>query len=74
MDYRRLQGGVHTPTDIKGTAVERFSCFRFPGIIISEDLSWSHQAARQRLFFLWWLRRFSLVSRIDSHQIILVYY
>uniref|UniRef100_A0A6I8PZ49 Reverse transcriptase domain-containing protein n=1 Tax=Xenopus tropicalis TaxID=8364 RepID=A0A6I8PZ49_XENTR len=70
VDYRRLQGGGHTPIHIEGAEVERVSCFRFLGINISEDLSWSHhvgvitKAARQRLFFLRRLRRFGMDSRI----------
>ena len=42
VDYKRLQGESHTPIYIRGTAVERVSCFRFLGINISEELSWSH--------------------------------
>uniref|UniRef100_A0A803JBM0 Reverse transcriptase domain-containing protein n=1 Tax=Xenopus tropicalis TaxID=8364 RepID=A0A803JBM0_XENTR len=72
VDYRRLQGGGHTPIHIEGAEVERVSCFRFLGINISEDLSWSHhvgviiKAARQQLFFLRRLRRFGMDSRILS--------
>ncbi|XP_030646322.1 NACHT, LRR and PYD domains-containing protein 12-like [Chanos chanos] len=65
----RLQGEGHT-IHIGGTAVERVSSFRFLGINISEDLSWSHhtgvvvKAPRQRLFFLRRLRRFRMDPRI----------
>ena len=60
VDYKRLQGERHTPIYIRGTAVERVSCFRFLGINISVDLSCSHticvgmvtKTARQRLFYL----------------------
>src|SRR4029434_6136050 len=41
VDYRRLQG-EHAPIHIGGTAVERVKSFRFLGINISEDLSWTH--------------------------------
>ena len=65
VDYRRLQG-EHAPIHIGGTAVERVKSFRFLGINISEDLSWTHhigvvtRTAKQRLFFLRRLRKFGM--------------
>ncbi|KAK0131530.1 hypothetical protein N1851_033785 [Merluccius polli] len=44
VDYRKLQEGEHAPIHINGAAVERVSSFRFLGINISEDLSWSYHA------------------------------
>ena len=70
VDYRRLQGERHTPIYIGGIAVERVSCFRFLGINISVDLSWSHhigvvtKTARQRLFLLRRLQRVGMDCEI----------
>ncbi|KAI3357949.1 hypothetical protein L3Q82_016327, partial [Scortum barcoo] len=58
VDFRRRQREEHAPLSINGTTVERVSSFRFLGVHISEDLTWTHhtdfitKSARQRLFFL----------------------
>ncbi|KAI3365877.1 hypothetical protein L3Q82_000862 [Scortum barcoo] len=58
VDFRRRQREEHTPISINGTTVERVNSFRFLGVHISEDLTWTHhtdfitKSARQRLFFL----------------------
>ncbi|KAI3369716.1 hypothetical protein L3Q82_024557, partial [Scortum barcoo] len=63
VDFRRRQREEHAPLSINGTTVERVSSFRFLGVHISEDLTWTHhtdfitKSARQRLFFLSRLRR-----------------
>ena len=55
MDFRRTGSRAHTPICINGEAVERVSSFKFLGIHISEDLSWSQNSttlvkkAQQRL-------------------------
>ncbi|KAI3355781.1 hypothetical protein L3Q82_004219 [Scortum barcoo] len=57
---RRRQREEHAPLSINGTTVERVrvNSFRFLGVHISEDLTWTHhtdfitKSARQRLFFL----------------------
>ena len=70
VDYRRLQGEEHAPIHIGSAAVERVKSFRFLGINISEDLSWTHhigvitKTARQRLFFLRRLRKFGMDHKI----------
>ncbi len=55
MDYRR-QSRVHTPITIDKTPVERVNGFKFLGVHITEDLTWSAHTdavlkkAHQRLF------------------------
>uniref|UniRef100_A0A669BHJ9 Reverse transcriptase domain-containing protein n=1 Tax=Oreochromis niloticus TaxID=8128 RepID=A0A669BHJ9_ORENI len=69
VDFRRCRG-VHTPITINGAAVERVSSFRFLGVHLAEDLTWSvHinktvKKAQQRLFFLRRLKRFGMSPRI----------
>ncbi len=68
MDYRR-QSREHTPITDK-TPVERVSSFKFLGVHITEDLTWSAHTdavlkkAHQRLFFLRWLKKFGTSPRI----------
>ncbi len=63
VDFRR-QSRVHTPITIDKTPVERVSSFKFLGVHITEDLTWSAHTdavlkkAHQRLFFLRQLRKF----------------
>ncbi|XP_078281293.1 uncharacterized protein LOC144607980 [Rhinoraja longicauda] len=70
VDYRRTRGGTHTPIHINGTDVERVSSFRFLGVNISDDLSWTHNTstlikkAHQRLFFLRRLKKVHLSPQI----------
>ncbi|KAI3369260.1 hypothetical protein L3Q82_007515 [Scortum barcoo] len=70
VDFRRRQREEHAPLSINGTTVERVNSFRFLGVHISEDLTWTHhtdfitKSARQRLFFLRRLRRLNMDSRI----------
>ncbi|XP_069367947.1 uncharacterized protein [Paralichthys olivaceus] len=70
VDYRKKQRDGHAPITIDGTPVERVSSFRFLGVHITEDLTWTHhtrvitKTARQRLFYLRRLRRFNVDSRI----------
>ncbi len=69
VDYRR-QSRQHTPITIDKTPVERVSSFKFLGVHITEDLTWSAHTdavlkkAHQRLFFLRWLRKFGTSPRI----------
>ncbi len=62
VDYRR-QSREHTPITIDKTPVERVNRFKFLGVHITEDLTWSaHTDAvlkktHQRLFFLRCLRK-----------------
>ncbi len=63
VDYRR-QSREHTPITIDKTPVERVSSFKFFGVHITEDLTWSAHTdavlkkAHQHLFFLRRLRKF----------------
>src|SRR4029434_7521763 len=41
VDFRRRQEVEHAPLHINGSEVEKFSCFRFLGVNISNDLTWS---------------------------------
>ncbi len=69
VDYRR-QSREHTPITINKTPVERVSSFKFLGVHITEDLTWSAHTdavlkkAHQRLFFLRRLRKFGTSPRI----------
>lgn len=70
VDFRKSRGGTHTPIHINGTEVERVSSFRFLGVNISDDLSWTHNTstlikkAHQRLFFLRRLKKVHLSPQI----------
>ncbi len=69
VDFRR-QSREHTPISIDKTPVERVTSFKFLGVHITEDLTWSAHTdavlkkAHQRLFFLRWLRKFGTSPRI----------
>ncbi len=69
VDFRR-QSRVHTPITIDKTPVERVNSFKFLGVHITEDLTWSAHTdavlkkAHQRLFFLRRLRKFGTSPRI----------
>ncbi|KAI4882102.1 hypothetical protein NFI96_000102 [Prochilodus magdalenae] len=69
VDFRK-QEGVHTPITINGAAVERVSSFKFLGVHITEELTWTEHTTRvvkkaqQRLFFLTRLKRFGMDTRI----------
>ncbi len=69
VDFRR-QSREHTPITIDKTPVERVNSFKFLGIHITEDLTWSAHTdavlkkAHQRLFFLRRLRKFGTSPRI----------
>ena len=69
VDFRKSRGGTHTPIRINGTEVEHVTSYRFLGVHISEDLSWTLNTsklikkARQRLFFLRKLKKAHLSPR-----------
>ncbi len=69
VDYRR-QSREHTLITIDKTPVEWVSSFKFLGVHITEDLTWSAHTdavlkkAHQRLFFLRRLRKFGTSPRI----------
>ncbi len=64
VDIRRRQQRLYTPLMISGTPVERVSSFKYLGVNISEDLTWTAhiqtqvKKARQRLYHLRQLRKF----------------
>ncbi len=69
VDFRR-QSREHTPITINNTPVERVNSFKFLGVHITEDLTWSAHTdavlkkAHQRLFFLRRLRKFGMSPSI----------
>ncbi len=70
VDFRKRQLQPYTPLMISGTPVERVSSFKYLGVNISEDLTWtSHiqtqvKKARQRLYHLRQLRKFRVSPEI----------
>ena len=69
VDFRKLQRGGHNTIHIEGAAVERVSNFKFLGVYIKDDLTWSMQAdsavktAQKRLYFLRRLKKFGMSSK-----------
>ncbi|TWW76326.1 hypothetical protein D4764_13G0009880, partial [Takifugu flavidus] len=69
LDFRR-KTGIHPPIHINGAAVEHVSSFKFLGIHLSQDLTWTTNCsslvkkAHQRLFFLRTLKKHHLSSDI----------
>ncbi len=63
VDFRKRQQRPYTPLMISGTPVERVSSFKYLGVNISEDLTWTThiqtqvKKARQRLYHLQHLRK-----------------
>ncbi len=70
VDFRKRQQRPYTPLMISGTPVERVSCFKYLGVNISEDLTWTThiqtqvKKARQRLYHLRQLRKFRVSPAI----------
>ncbi|KAK1784337.1 hypothetical protein P4O66_003513, partial [Electrophorus voltai] len=70
VDRRKKQERHYPPVRISGTTVERVDSFRYLGVHISQDLSWSRHTnslaknARQRLYHLRRLRDFRLPSKV----------
>ncbi|KAM3873452.1 C-C chemokine receptor type 5-like [Diretmus argenteus] len=66
----KSKAGTHSPIRINGTEVECVATFKFLGVHISEDLSWSLNTsslvkkAHQRLFFLRRLKKVHLSRQI----------
>ncbi|KAI4874696.1 hypothetical protein NFI96_021606, partial [Prochilodus magdalenae] len=73
VDPRRRRQELHTPLFISGAEVERVKTFKFLGVHISEDLTWSHNThyivrkSQQRLYFLRRLRKFGMSAQILSN-------
>ncbi len=69
VDFRR-ESREHTPITIDKTPVERVNSFKFLGVHITEDLTWSAHTdavlkkSHQRLFFLRRLRKFGMSPSI----------
>ncbi len=70
VDFRKRQQQPYTPLMISGTPVERVSSFKYLGVNISEDLTWTThiqtqvKKARQRLYHLRQLRKFGVSPAI----------
>ncbi len=70
MDFRKRQQRPYSPFMISGTPVERVSSFKYLGINISEDLTWTThiqtqvKKVRQRLYHLRQLRKFRVSPAI----------
>ncbi len=70
MDFRKRQQRPYTPLMISGTPVERVSSFKYLGVNISEDLTWTThiqtqvKKARQRLYHLRHLGKFRVSPAI----------
>ncbi len=70
VDFRKKQQRPYTPLMISGTPVERVSSFKYLGVNISEDLTWTThiqtqvKKARQRLYHLRQLRKFRVSPAI----------
>ncbi len=70
VDFRKRQQSPYSPLMISGTPVERVSSFKYLGVNISEDLTWTThiqtqvKKARQRLYHLRQLRKFRVSPAI----------
>ncbi len=70
VDFRKRQQRPYTPLMISVTPVERVSSFKYLGVNISEDLTWTThiqtqvKKARQRLYHLRQLRKFRVSPAI----------
>ncbi|KAK1796922.1 hypothetical protein P4O66_000887 [Electrophorus voltai] len=70
IDCSKKQERHYQPVRISGTTVERVDSFKYLGVHISQDLSWSHHSnslakkARQSLYHLRRLRDFRLPSKV----------
>ncbi len=66
VDFRKRQQRPYTPLMISGTPVERVSSFKYLGVNISEDLTWTThiQKASHRLYNLRQLRKFRVSPAI----------
>ncbi len=70
VDFRKRQQRPYTPLMISGTPVERVSSFKYLGVNISEDLTWTThiqtqaKKARHRLYHLRQLRKFRVSPAI----------
>ncbi len=70
VDFRKRQQRPYTPLMISGTPVERVSSFKYLGVNISDDLTWTThiqtqvKKARQRLYHLRQLRKFRVSPAI----------
>ncbi len=70
VDFRKRQQRPYTPLMISGTPVERVSSFKYLGVNISEDLTWTAhiqtqvKKAMQWLYYLRQLRKFRVSPAI----------
>ncbi|KAG7455453.1 hypothetical protein MATL_G00256770 [Megalops atlanticus] len=73
VDFRKeKQHPQYASLKIYGTPVERVSSYKYLGVLISEDLSWSElistvvKKARQRLYHLKRLRKFKISTALQG--------
>lgn len=73
VDFRRAKQRIHyTPLRINGNPVEKVSSYRYLGVHISEDLTWSThistlvKKARQRLYHVRRLRKFKISTALQK--------
>lgn len=70
VDYSRKQQRSYAPLFIAGAPVEKVDNFKYLGVQLTDDLTWSNHThaqvtkARQRLYHLRQLRRFRVSTRI----------
>ncbi len=70
VDFRKRQQRPYTPLMISGTPVERVRSFKYLGVSISEDLTWTThiqtqvRKVKQRLYHLQQLRKFRVSPAI----------
>ena len=70
VDFRKKKAKTHTPVYISGAEVEQVNSFRFLGINITENLSWTSRIstlvkkAQKRLYFLQKLKKAKFPSQV----------
>ena len=73
VDFRRRAHSEPPPLFIDGEEVERVTCFKFLGIQIANDLTWSHHTdairkkAQQRLHFLRCLKKWGMSTKTQKN-------
>jgi len=74
MDFRTQLQEAAAPIHIDGAKVEKVSCFKFLGVFIKDDLTWSRQVdsavrtAQKRLYFLRRLKKFGMSAKTHFYR------